>query len=367
MSDEPSETAAGRVRWSSHLPDAPDGTLLPALDKACVVATTAYMCLTSSEGGVAWLTEKETIFPGTPVLLPGDLVARPEDGVLVVRDVRTGVTTAAWPEPAMSAPAVAPDGDLVYCRWTAEGGGELKKAGPDGTTRWSRPLSRRLSAAPLVQRNVVIVGDGPRLRACDLNGTPRWTADRDGVHVTGQPEAPAADDAEIEGPIVALDDALLAELRWYSGSGRYVFHPRSATVARWDPAIPVHGTPTPVDRPGGGLVALGPTEENSWVIVLIDLDGRVIWTHRSAAEPRALLAAAGGDVLVFCSPTLDRWENYHRWYDLSEECFIRRLDPSGAERWTWRAPAPLTYRPALDRFGRIYTAAPGNLWVLESQ
>jgi hypothetical protein len=365
MSDEPGETATERVRWSSSLPDAPGGTLLPVLDTACVVATPAYLCLASPEDGVAWLAEKETLFPGTPVLLDGDLVARPEDGLLVVRDVRTGETTAAWPEPAMSTPAATPDGDLVFGRWTAEGGGELTKAGPDGTTRWSLPLSRRLSAAPLVQRDLVIVGDGPRLRAFGLDGTPRWTADRDGVHAGGSPGAPADDDGEIEGPVVALDDALLAELRWYSGAGRYVFRPRSATTSRLDPAIPIHGTPTPLDRPGGGLVALGPTEENAWVVVSIDLDGRVVWSHRTVGEPRALLAADGGDVLVFCGPTLDRWQNYHQWYDLSEECFVRRLDPSGAERWTWRAPAPLTYRPALDGSGRIYAAAPGHLWVLE--
>ncbi|GLY80076.1 PQQ-binding-like beta-propeller repeat protein [Actinoallomurus iriomotensis] len=353
------------VQWSVPLPDGPDGTLLALPEGGCLVAAGGFVGLARPPGEFRVLAEAETMVRSAPVLLPERRFARAEDGFVVVRDRETGTTCARWRETIVTELATAPDGDLLYARWSKQDGDELTKAAADGTVRWRRSLTGRAGAAPLAVNELIVAADGATLRAYDAEGREGWVAS----HVGFGTQPPPTPYDEVTRPLAEFgDDVVVAELRWSDDGGIHLFDLREETVRRLEPPIAVHHPSTAL--PGRGVVAMGPTTiagdgTTTRRVVLLDPSGQVSWTHELTVEPRALLATPSGDVILGASPDLDYWEKYHRWYTLSAECLLRCLaGDSGAERWTWRPGEPLTYQPSVDAAGTVFAAGRGRLWAL---
>lgn len=365
------ERVAERVAWSVDLPEDDGGHLVTGPDGRVVVAGRAFVAAVRPPGTVDWLAETPVRVAGAPVVLPDGHVTRHEDGVLVTRDPTTGAVAATVPVPGMSGMTVTPDGDLLHDARTGDGRVELRRCGADGAMRWSVPLVAAPSGAPLVTADGAVVADGPLLRGVDPDGRPTWIAGESGFAAPGAaPRAVAG--GRLRGAPVALPGGLLlADLDEPGGHGFHVFDPMGRTVRRLTPPVAVRGPVAVVPLPGrdAGLALLGPAEEVEagrwrWMVVLVDRSDTVLWSHRLGVEPAAVLAGGPGRVLVQCSPSLRRWRDYQGWYDLADECFLRCLGDEGRELWTWPAPAPLVYRPAVDADGAALVAAPGRLWAV---
>jgi hypothetical protein len=356
-----------RVRWSIDLPPADDGQLLVAPDGRVIVSTRRFLAVVQPSGRPGWLVKTDLGLLTEPVLLAGDRVLREEDGNLVSRDLATGTTVVSIAVPGVSGMAAGPDGDLLHSAWIPDRGPMLCRSAADGPVRWVVPLTEPFVTV-LATGDRVLVADGGSVRAYDLAGAALWTAGRDGFHGPG---APAPADGQVHGPLQALPDGrILVEFAEPDGHGFYLLDPANGTVDRL--MAPV-GLRRPVavlpDGGPGRFVAAGPNEQAEagavrGAVHLTDDAGRLVWSHPVPAPPRALLAPAADRVLVVCSPTLDRWNDYHHWYDLSGECLVRCVGAAGEQVWSWHAPVPLTYRPAVGPDGTAFVAGPGRLWAL---
>jgi hypothetical protein len=214
-------------------------------------------------------------------------------------------------------------------------------------------------------RDRIVVASRTLVRGYDLAGGHLWTADRNGFRADPADLSPGP--GRLAGrPATLPDGRLVAELSEPMSRGFYVFDPGARRVDRVSP--PVGGLHRPlVAMPENRLVLLGPTERDAvevwWTVIMVDLAGVLLWSHKLAAEPLALLAS-GGRVVAVSSPSPERWRQYHPWQDLSDTLFVACIGPAGERLWTWHPPMPLTWQPAIADDGTVYVAAPERLWAL---
>jgi hypothetical protein len=354
-----------RVAWSVPLPEFHSGILAAAPDGRVLVSNHRYLALVGPSGEPDWLVRPEVGSVGSP-LVTADRMARLEDDRYVVRDLAGGAVVAAVEnaEP-MVRPVAGAAGEFWCARRAGDRAAALVRVGAaDGSVRgaWRLPDGAPFGLA--VHGDGVVVAGGTLLRGYDAVGVHRWTADRDGFRADPADASPGP--GRVSGPPVALPDGrLVAELYEPLGRGFYVFDPGARRVDRVSPPVGVH-RPV-VATPDNRLALMGPTDEDGpdiwWTVLLVEPAGTPLWSHRLVAEPIALLAAGGGVVAV-ASPSLERWRRYHAWQDLSEDCFVACLGPTGERLWTWPAPVPLTYQPAADDAGTVYVATTNRLWAL---
>ncbi|HLT11964.1 MAG TPA: PQQ-binding-like beta-propeller repeat protein [Micromonosporaceae bacterium] len=359
----------GEVRWSVERSNQNGGELVALRDHRCLISDQFTLTAARPPGRVDWRVNTPAGLATAE--LPDGRIARVEDGELVFRDPGTGETVASIGAGRVSSLTVAPGGLLAYGRRSPDSGGELVVSTPDGQELWSVPLTAP-DRTPVVITDAIVVVDGAVLRAYDLGGRPLWSAGRHGFRAGRALADPGTD--EIVGPVLALNEGpLVFEVRWVDGSALLAVDPRAATVDRIVPPVGLHGPRVPVELAGHtpGLVTLGPSSESTaepgrhtWRVVAVDLAGRLRWSHELSAQPRALLPAGAGHTVVVCSPTLEQWRSYHRWYDLSDQCAVRVLDAGGDAAWGWDAPGPLTARPAVGPDGTVYVAGPDRLWAI---
>jgi hypothetical protein len=355
-----------RVRWSIDLPPADHGHVLAAPDGRVVVSTRRFLAVVHPSGRPGWLVETDLGLLTEPVLLAGDRVLREEDGNLVTRDLATGAIAVSIAVPGVSGMTAGPDGDLLHSAWIPDRGPMLCRSAPDGPVRWVVPLTEPFVTLCRVGDRV-LVADGGAVRGYDLTGVELWAAGRDGFRAR---DVPVSRGGQVHGPLQALPDGrVLVEFSESAGHGFYLLDPAVGTVRRVEAPVGLR-RPMAV-LPGGGparLVAAGPTSEaGAGAVHVVDDSGHLLWSHELPTSPQALMTPGEGRVLAVCSPALDRWTDYHHWYDLSGECLVRCLGAAGEQMWTWCAPVPLTYRPAIGPDGTGYVAGPGRLWALRSQ
>ncbi|MGA8115825.1 MAG: PQQ-binding-like beta-propeller repeat protein [Actinocatenispora sp.] len=353
--------------WTTAVPEDTGGHLAVLPDGRVLVSGRRFVAVVRPAGEIDWLVGSTAGVIGAPVLLPDGHITRYEDGVLVTRDPGSGATVAGFDAPGLTGVTATGDGELLYDSRDGDGTPWLRCSTADGAPEWSAPLVGPPPSAPVVTDQVV-VADGPLLRGYDRAGEPLWIAGEGGFAAPRSAPGTVAG-GTVRGGLVPLPDGLLlTELSTPSGAAFHVVDPGRRTVRPLGPALSVRAPAAVVD---GRLALLGAAEElerEQWLasVVLVETSGTVRWRHRLAAEPTALLGVAGG-LLVLASPPEDRWQRYHGWQDLTDQCFVRYLDGTGEPRWTWHPPAPLPYRPAADPAGTCYVAASGRLYALDGR
>jgi hypothetical protein len=237
----------------------------------------------------------------------------------------------------------------------------------DGRERWARRWDAAIPQQPLVWDQGLALTDGVSLRAYDLEGELLWIADRDGFRDAG--DADATTTVPGGGAIARVSDGrFLAKL---AGAGLCVVDATSRTIHPLEGQVGVRPSFAIPEIPGSGrcVAAACPGREIgngvwTWGVVARRLNGDVLWEHRLETKPLGVIADAAGTVLVWSSPDKQDWAKYRHWYELSRECLVHAIDPSGQRRWTWMAPGPLTGSLAIGGEGEVYAAAEGRLWAL---
>jgi hypothetical protein len=338
----PPTTAA--PAWSLALPG-PAGELAAGSDGCCAVGGAGFVALVRGTGELVWSAPTEPGLRRGIAVLPDGRVADVEGDHVVVRQAG-GTVAARWDGRGVTALAAAPDGDLVYLRWSREAGSSLVRAGADGVPRWTVPLAGRGFHPPLVTREEIVVADGSRVRALDHGGRTRWTATRDALS-PGEPTSPGA--GAVREPVVSLGDGRFAvEFTEDVGSALSVLDPSAGTVTR----LPT--VRTPVAAVPGRVVAAGPVERpDRYGVVPVAEPGVVRWFP---ARPTALLAGAEGQVIVVTTPDRDRGRG-------QASGAVWCLAPDGTLAWVWHPPDPLTSEPVITG-DILYATAGERLWAL---
>jgi hypothetical protein len=318
-------------------------------------------------------------FGGEPVITPDGAFVRIEGNVIVTRDLGTGRVVGSTPAPLASGLCLAPWGDLLYSQADPGGSPAVRCVTRDGRHRWSVPIK---DPAPLIYEpfalgDVAVIEQGGALRALDGNGGMPWLADLDGVRPPRPADAGSRPAARPE-PAVSLRAAparldgnrAIVELSWHSGRGLYLLDGAVARLAPVAVPSPARGPyavlrRSPDEYRIAGLGSQVEVGHLRWEhpVVAIGPDGAPAWEHRLAAEATALTPTFDGSVIVAASPTAQRWNDYHHWYDLTTETFVRCLDFEGTERWAWHPPAPITHRPVVSHDGTVYVGSDNRLWA----
>jgi hypothetical protein len=237
--------------------------------------------------------------------------------------------------------------------------------------------SAPLVCEPFALGDVVVFGRHGALWAFDRNGEARWVADLRGVHPPSSeddsprlPEEPQAALRLEDAPARLDEERVVVELSWYTGRGLYRLDGGAhelAPVAVPSPALPPFAA---LPRPPTEyrIVGTGPNVEVArleweYPVVAIEPGGVLAWEHRLPAPALSLVSTPGGNLIAAASPSFKRWSDYHEWYDLSAEMFVRCLGPDGRALWTWYAPGPLTHLPVVSATGIVYVGCDNRLWA----
>jgi PQQ-like domain len=167
------------------------------------------------------------------------------------------------------------------------------------------------------------------------------------------------------------ETTIIVKLEWHYGQGFFfvdTFNRRLSALRSAIPFKPPLAVLTSPER-GTRLAVLGPELEVSrmewnWQVLMLDIGGRSIWSHQVHAQPLRLTPGIGDTLIFAASPSRKRWDDYHKWYNLADETFVRCLEPDGSVRWTWYAPGPISHLPAVGTTGTVYVASEGRLWAL---
>jgi hypothetical protein len=328
--------------WAMTLP-APAAELVAA-PGGCAVAGAGFVALVRGTGELVWSVPTEPGLRRGLAVLPDGGVADVEGDHVVVRRVG-GQVAAGWDGRGVTALATAPDGDLVHVEWTRDEGSSLVKVGSDGARRGTVPLAGRTFHPPLVTRDRYVVVEGGRVRGLNHVGNTQWTATRHQLS-RGNPSDPAT--GTVREPVLALGDGRFAvEFAEDIGFAFHLVDPAAGTVSRLAAAVrsPAVAVPDGIVLRSGG---------NS--VVSLSATGDVRWTHDFPLRPAALLAGAGGHVVVVGEP--DR-ERRRRRADTTLWC----LAPDGTPAWAWQSPGPLTGTPTTSG-DVLYVTAAGQLFGL---
>jgi hypothetical protein len=362
--------------WSADLP-APDGMLTVDAQGDCLVSSRNRLDLVTTGGRLAWTAYGDDSWE-PPVVGPEGEVHRVEGDRVVSRSPQTGTPTGSFRVGSATHLAADPWGGLIFRTAERNAPAGLCSVTSRGEVRWTAPLTGRgvLLFAPVVFGAWAVVHAGGSLRAYGRDGRVHWVADRGGLRApdpAGDRGAAPGGDEPLAAPVLLDAATLLVALRWYDGRGFFRVDLATGTVdpfAAWLPAqtpfAVLAGVP-PLARPAVAL--RGPSREVrrlEWEssVVLLDESGRELWERSLPVEPGRLMASPDGTLVVSASPSRSRWDQYHQWQDLSREAFVQWLEPSGARRWTWYAPGPLSHLPVIRPDGVVYVGSDGRLWAL---
>lgn len=363
--------ATGTLRWSLPLPERVADGLSVAADGCCFVTLDHHLLAVEPNGRLRWSRSFGYVSGPALVLADGRLFLFAERS-LIVLDQATGVTIISWPLTSYASRSLTPDGDLLYTQFQPSGPPTLQRVSPTGAVRWTHPVAKSSAYPPLVLDDLILFGDESYLRAFSLDGRLQWIANQRGFQ-------PAAGQADLalqvdEGghffytPIIHLGGpAVLGALSWHDGMGFLVFDTQAHTVHLLDTypsphepvvVLPVEGRPHVVTR---GFSLKDPSGESRPTVAMLDLHGQERWRRALPLAPASIVADAAGQIIVACSPTVDYWDKYHRWYGLEDQCLVRGLRTDGTELFSWYAPGPIRGGLAIGATGEVFVVAEGTL------
>lgn len=359
-----------RPLWSVDLGLGPsDGLGLDARNR-WLVATPTTLASFETDGRRRWTVD--VAGRAQPLVTTADAaIVRIEGDEVVHRDPDSGQVRWSFAAPRSGQLRADPWGGLVYSQTAPDGPTMLCCTSMTGAPRWSRPLAGRgqVTFTPFAMDDTVIVCDGGLLRAYDRDGQVRWLAGHDSFHDAGDGIAPGD---EMWTPLRRVTPTtLLAGLDWDTGHGLFLLDVASRTVRPYPvgfrPRSPVAVLSSP--ERGYQVAVQGPTYEVrqmdwQWSVALLDPAGASLWEHRLHAPPLRLVRGAGDTLVVSGTPTRERWDDYHRWQDLSADTYVRCLGPDGSPLWTWYGPGPLSNHPLVGPDGVIYVGSEGRVWAL---
>ncbi|HEY7225971.1 MAG TPA: PQQ-binding-like beta-propeller repeat protein [Micromonosporaceae bacterium] len=352
---------SGTIAWSVPLDNAGTGLLLPRPGGGVLMFSSRRVAAFDARGAQLWATQPTGASIDLPVIGPQSTVARIEEDDIVVRDLSTGAVVASHRAALATGLSVAPWGDLLFSQASPGSLARLICISPTGEPQWATLLDSPapLTYPPLPFGAHVVVERAGELRALDRDGETAWSIPLPGARLSSAPQRPWPG-------MVALGTQ--------SDAG-----PSLHLLSGERPALSVLASPSPVLAPfavlavegqwviagQGPAVQTGPGESEYPLVALRAGPGgvRPWWEHRLPARPRSVLAVpAGGLVLTLC-PAARRWEDYHQYYDLGAETFVRLLDPAGATRWSWHPQRPFTHFPVVDEHGLVILGADDQLWA----
>jgi hypothetical protein len=361
----PPETADVAPKWSVDLPTDAGGWLTWDPGGRCLVSFASSAASFGMDGRREWLADTPGRALGAPIIAPGERVIRIEGETIVTRDARSGSVIHRFQAPGGSGLALSPWGDPVYRDSSANGQALLRCVTMMGEPRWSTPLLRPGLIAPFALGELVVFSDNGALKALDQTGSQRWIAKADVPNSAAITVAASPSYIDPETALLRVDEA--------SRIGFYLLQKEGRL--RPYPSPPGFGTPLAVipHMDGGfGVVMAGPRIEvrqmdYRWTIGLLNAQGTEEWRHTLHAKPQTMVAGPDGGVAVAASPSRKRWDDYHRWQDLSAQAFVRYLTPAGSERWTWYAPGPISHYPLIAPDGTVLVASEGKLFALPTR
>src|SRR6266498_1371637 len=300
----PSETVDAAPQWSADLPTDAGGWLTWDPGGRCLVSSASSTASFRRDGRLEWLADTEGRALEAPIIAPGERVIRVQ-----------------------------------------------------GEPIWSTALLRPGLNAPFALGDLIVVSDNGALNALDQTGSQRWIAAPDGPNAPAPTVAAPPSDIDPETAIIRVDEASRIGFHLLQKEGRL----------RPFPSPPSFGTPlavVPHVDGGFGVVMVGPRIEvrqmdYRWTIGLLSAEGAEQWRHTLHAKPQTMVGGRDGGVAVAASPSRKRWDDYHRWQDLSAQTFVRYLTPAGRERWTWYAPGPISHYPLVAPDGTVFVASEG--------
>jgi hypothetical protein len=369
--------ATTRALWSAELGPERAGQLAVDRYGGCLVLAKESLAYYPPDGRLGWRVSLLGNAYELPVLAPDGAIRQIEGGHVVTREPATGQVVSSFAAPRATALTADPWGGLVYREGNPNGPGRLRCVTTAGEERWANQLHGRmeLGVRPVPVGDAVVVGYGGLLRALDSNGGVRWLAGHAGFRETGPDGVePEQADEVWTLPRQVTDTTLLVGLRWSAGANLFLVDTAERTVRRYvDGMAPKAPTAVVLPPEGGFRVAFqGPPREVRqmewhWSVVMLDPAGAKLWEHRLPAAPNQFLPGRAGTLVVAGTPSLDRWDKYSAWQDLSKEVYVGSLAPDGAERWTWHGSGPLTHLPAVRPDGVVYVGSAGRLWALADE
>jgi hypothetical protein len=358
--------------WSVPLGNAGAGLLLARPGGGCLMFSSRLLAAVDQRGDQLWAAPPGESGLGVPVVGPQSTVSRIEGDAIVVRGLGNGAVLATHPAARSSGLGVAPWGDLVFCTGAPSGVARLHCLARDGVPRWSVPLDGAAPQTypPATMGDTVVVARVGALNGLDQDGRSAWTVPANGARLSGRPRQ--------LGPttvVLALDGDHGQVLSLLAGAP-----PALTRLADPNPVLaPFEAFPAPgsggsaVDREWvlvgqAPVVQTSPTQQEYPLAALTLTAGgaRPRWEHRLPARPRALLPVPGGTVVTL-SPEIEHWDKYHPYHDLTTETFVRLVDHSGRERWTWHPQRPFTHFPVVDEQGTVFVGADDHLWAFSGR
>jgi len=359
--------------------DSVGGGLTPLPSGGCVVSDSSAVAAYAEDGTRIWRAEVAGPLTDRPVIAPDGALLTVEGDTIVSRDTETGTLIHSFPARRARNLSMAPWGGLIYQSPPSGGPTTLCSVDRDGRPQWSRPLNRSsiFIYSPLALGDLVVVEGGGALWAFDRDGDVRWIADREGVRQpqpsdeAGQRTDQPGNGVQVRGaPRLIDENRAVVALGSYDGRGVYLLDGAAATLTPIAiPASPPYAV-VPWRATGyriaglGTQVTIGP-QLYEFPVCAFDPDGTPAWEHRLPVRALTLNAAPGGHVVAAATPDARRWADYHQWYDLTREAFVRLIAPDGTQRWTWHAPGRITHLPVVSPTGVVYVGAEQRLWAFD--
>lgn len=371
-------TATGDVLWTSPLPDEAWTSIAVAADGRIFVTSGDQLLAVDPDGSPAWriacgpLGYLAALADGRLVVSEADPEPR-----FAVRNQDSGELAAVVPGPGRQT-TITPSGKVAYVHTPPEAPSELRVFDLEGKLQWARPLADAGWFSILAFDRMMLIGDRSLLKAFDPDGSVAWVSTHEHLE-----EAPTDDrlasllsssDWAAPGPVTWIADTQV--LVAFGNRGYRILDVESRTVR----PLGAHLLPTAnaalPDVPGVGPLLISETGRKKdrhglltdQHIGMHDLTGQCLWERSTGIRPHILIADGAGKTIVACSPSLDHWKK-HEWSKPSreamlEQCYIRCLNSTGDEVFTWHAGAPFMSQLAIGAKGELYVAARGKLWAI---
>ena len=360
----------GRPMWSLPVPARAASSIVVTPDDLIIVATEHHVSALTPQGQLAWIVEAPII--QHPIVGPDGTVIFYDGAGLSVREHSTGKQRTHIPTEMITIPTVTPVGDLVFVDYHAPETFALLCTTIDGEERWGQRLEGPSTGAMIFCDEGLVLSDEQFLWVMALDGRVLWKLKAADTRITtGVFSNEQTAGAQFRFPLVQLGPSLvLAQVEYTAGYGAVLVDIQARTVQPLNAHLPP-GAPLALAAMGHAphLITLDWPQQNSeeaWrsAVIAVTLDGQRVWSHEPGARPLAISTDATGMSFIVCSPSLDYWDKYRDWYHLDDECFVRCLTPMGAERWTWKAPGPLSPILAVGAAGEVYVVADGQVWAI---
>jgi hypothetical protein len=365
-----------QVRWRVDLPHEQVGAVRVAADGALIVL--AEDRITALDGPVVRWSVRTDGPAYLWFLLDNGLFVTQEAGNLVVREQRTGASTATIAVSHFSHPTLLPNGLVAFVDGQY-GSPVLCAATLTGQRRWERRLQSRWPDAPLlVWSNQVIVADGANLRSFTAEGAPEWTVTVETATLPRTSAVPAPVGAEPPpgelGPLLMglPSGPILVNFEADDRHGYLVVDPHTAEVRALPAHLPIRGMAVPLrnGEPQRELVVLhGWSEKDDYsqfrpTVTVVDVNtGATVFQHVVAAEPHSMVAGSTGTVAVAGGPSWERWTKY-KWaqdfYPIADWYYVLLFDSSEI-RGEWRPGEPITGSLAVGPDGDLLVPLQGAL------